>query len=371
MIKSQVIKQISQNVASMTAIVEPTTNCNLRCKYCFAGNKDSKIMSFETLRMIIESILEFNGKDKISKFIWHGGEPLLAGLDFLNKIVEFQEPYTSDGFKIANAIQTNMINISDSIITFLKDNEFGVGSSLDYPKEVHNYYRNNSFDQVYENIAYSKSKGLHVGVICILSKRNINSVNEIYSFFNDAQLDFSLTPVIPNKSFNVEIITPDEYFSAIKELFDIWFNDHDCNIRINPCDGIIQAILLKGVTLTCIHSENCLNNFLTFLPNGDVFPCNRFTDYADFKIGNLNKSSFEEILNSDVRKRILLRIPKNIPSCRNCKYIKYCKGGCMNHAYEFYHDVFKKDYYCTAFFRLFEYINTKVTAELEHAKINQ
>jgi uncharacterized protein len=320
--------------------------------------------------LIIESILEYNGKDKISKFIWHGGEPLLVGLDFFNKIVEFQKRYTSCGFRIANAIQTNLINITEEFINFFKDNEFGVGSSLDYPREIHNYYRNDSFDKVFNNIVYSKNMNLHIGVICVLTKKNIHFINEIYNFFNNNELDFSLTPVIPNKSFKEETITPDEYFIALKDLFDIWYNDQKSNIRVNPCDGIIQAILLKGITLTCIHSDNCLNNFLTFLPNGDVFPCNRFSNYINFRIGNINENSFDEILNSPVRKKLLLRSSNNIPSCRNCKYKTYCKGGCMSQAYEFYHDVFAKDYYCTSFFRIVDYVYSKVTEDLEHAKIN-
>jgi uncharacterized protein len=182
MLKAEVIDEISKNLSSMTAIVEPTTNCNLRCKYCFVGNKENKIMDLKTLKLIIESILEYNGKDKISKFIWHGGEPLLVGLDFFNKIVEFQKRYTSCGFRIANAIQTNLINITEEFINFFKDNEFGVGSSLDYPREIHNYYRNDSFDKVFNNIVYSKNMNLHIGVICVLTKKNIHFINEIYNF---------------------------------------------------------------------------------------------------------------------------------------------------------------------------------------------
>jgi len=54
----------------------------LSCSYCFVGEKKSSNMEFSILEKIISSVIIHNGKDSITKFIWHGGEPLLAGLDF-------------------------------------------------------------------------------------------------------------------------------------------------------------------------------------------------------------------------------------------------------------------------------------------------
>mgnify|MGYP001167464878 CR=1 FL=1 len=368
MLNSKIINQIKNNIGAITPIIEPVTLCNLSCSYCFVGEKKSSKMEFSTLEKIISSVIIHNGKDCITKFIWHGGEPLLAGLDFYRKVVDFQNNFKMDGYRILNAIQTNLTLLNEDYIDFFIKNEFGVGTSLDGTKELHDKNRCNSFDKVFKNLQYAKSKGLHVGVICILTKETLPHIEEIYRFFRDNNIDFTLSPVIPNSRYSEFILTTDEYYIALKQLFDLWYLDESCKIRVNPCGSIIQSILLKGINLSCIHSENCLNHFLTFLPNGDVFPCNRFTDYEQFKIGNISNMTFSEILKSDKRTELLSRTIETIDACSKCEFRQFCKGGCMNHAFEFYQTIYERDYYCQSFFKIFQYINKKVNESINKAK---
>jgi uncharacterized protein len=370
MLKEKLINQIKFNIGTITPIIEPVTACNLNCSYCFIGNKKKEKMSDATLEKIISSVIEYNGIEKVTKFIWHGGEPLIAGLSFFKKAVEIQNIYRLKGYRILNAIQTNLTLLNDKFIDFFLENEFGVGTSLDGNKYLHDKNRNNSFDRVYNNLMIAKQRGLHVGVICILSKETIKYIDEIYYFFRNNNFDFTLSPVIPNKRYMENILTPEEYYNALKRLFELWYYDSECRIRVNPCGSIIQSILLKGINLSCIHSENCLNHFMTFLPNGDVYPCNRFTDYSDFYIGNICSDTFSNILNSERRKKLTNRVANNIPECTNCEYKAYCKGGCMNHAYEFYGAVNKPDYYCKSFFRIFKDINQSINNSIQKSKIN-
>lgn len=369
MLNVKIINQIKRNIGSITPIIEPVTACNLSCSYCFIGDKKNKKMELSTLKEIISSVIIHNGNKCITKFIWHGGEPLLAGIDFFKEVVNIQGEFKLKGYIILNAIQTNLTLLNDEYIDFFIKHEFGVGTSLDGTKELHDKNRNNSFDLVFNNIHLAQSKGLHIGVICILTKETIQHIEEIYYFFRNNNIDFTLSPVIPNARYAHDIMSPEEYYFALKKLFDLWYYDTTCKIRVNPCGSIIQSILLKGINLSCIHSENCLNHFVTFLPNGDIFPCNRFTDYEEFYLGNINETKFNEILNSDKRMELLSRTIENIESCKNCEFKQYCKGGCMNHAYEFYQTIYERDYYCKAFFKIFNYINNKVNSSIEKAKL--
>jgi uncharacterized protein len=375
MLNTKIINQIKTNIGSITPIIEPVTSCNLNCSYCFVGNKKNDKMKLSTLRKIITSIIIHNGNNCISKFIWHGGEPLLAGIDFFKEIVKIQNEFKSKGYRILNAIQTNLTLLNDDYIDFFIKHEFGVGTSIDGTKELHDLNRNNTFDIVFRNLQIAQSKGLHIGVICILTKDTLQHINEIYNFFRKNKVDFTLSPVIPNGRYSKDILTPEDYYNALKELFDLWYYDSDCKIRVNPCGSIIQSILLKGINLSCIHSENCLNHFVTFLPNGDVYPCNRFTDYEQFHLGNIDEMNFPMILNSEKRLQLLSRTIENIESCKRCEFRQYCKGGCMNHAYEFYQTIYERDYYCKAFFKIFNYIKQKVDNSIKKSilqtKINQ
>src|SRR3989344_8315205 len=124
----------------LTVIIKPTRDCNLRCKYCSVGDPDSTYMSEEIARESIEKIAKrYPGSN--TKFIWHGGEPLLPGLEFYRRIIKIEEPLRQEGYVISNIIQTNGSLINQEWAYFFKQHNFGVGSSIDGPEEINNRTR--------------------------------------------------------------------------------------------------------------------------------------------------------------------------------------------------------------------------------------
>ncbi len=70
-------------------------------------------MSIEVLEQIIRQFLQYGNTDHSVRFLWHGGEPLLAGLSFFQNIVFLQEKYNIHGYTIQNSLQTNGTLIND------------------------------------------------------------------------------------------------------------------------------------------------------------------------------------------------------------------------------------------------------------------
>ena len=70
----------------LTVIVKPTHSCNLHCAYCYvASDAERGLMSLRTARNVMEQAADVaRGKELL--FIWHGGEPLVAGLKFFREI---------------------------------------------------------------------------------------------------------------------------------------------------------------------------------------------------------------------------------------------------------------------------------------------
>jgi len=375
MITDEMLDQIRRNIASVTFIVEATTNCNLNCSYCYVSDKTSALMNERILEEVIRTAFEHNGKERITKFIWHGGEPLLAGLDFYKKVVEIQKPFLNTGYRIANALQTNALLLTDEWIDFFIENEFGVGSSLDGIKEIHDQMRvdkggHGTFKRAIRNIKHAIDRGLHVGAICVLTRKNVEYVTDMYHFFKHEGIDFTLSPIIPTKSYRDHFLSPEEYANAIITLFDLWFWDKDQTISVNPPFSVVQGILLKGLTLTCTNSRNCINNFISVKPNGDIYPCNRFADYPEFCLGNISTHDFHTLMDSDVRKLMLSRRADVLEKCSSCDVSNYCNGGCMNHAFEFYGTIFREDYYCESFKRIFNHIHSQLMNQINHATIS-
>ena len=117
------IAVMSVDYLPQTVLVKPVSaDCNLACAYCFYSPKSSLYpepnprMNDETLAKLIEEAL-MSGAPQVS-FVWQGGEPTLAGLDFFKEAVQLQDLYRYPIQKIQNSIQTNGIIIDEEWVDF-------------------------------------------------------------------------------------------------------------------------------------------------------------------------------------------------------------------------------------------------------------
>ena len=105
--------------------------CNLKCHYCYYldkaeiyGGREPR-MTEQMLEHFVKEYIQANDVAEVF-FNWHGGEPLLAGLDFYRKAVAFQQKY-SGGKKIHNTLQTNATLITPEWAQFFRVNGFLIG----------------------------------------------------------------------------------------------------------------------------------------------------------------------------------------------------------------------------------------------------
>ena len=152
---------------SLSLIMKVVSTCNLACRYCDADIYSNRRMSLDTLSQVITKALNY--ADYV-EFIWHGGEPLLMGIQFHEKAVELQKRYKREGQTIVNTLQTNGTLISQEWVDFFKANDFHVGVSLDGAPEVQNanrIFRNGqgSFEQVMRGVRLLRENGVEFGVL--------------------------------------------------------------------------------------------------------------------------------------------------------------------------------------------------------------
>ena len=127
-------------------MVKPVgARCNLNCTYCYYlekknlykdGNKS--IMQESVLENFIRQYIQSQSAPVIS-FVWQGGEPMLAGLEFFKAAVEYQK-YYARGRRIINAFQTNGTLINESWCKFFQQHNFLIGISIDGPEKIHDHY---------------------------------------------------------------------------------------------------------------------------------------------------------------------------------------------------------------------------------------
>ena len=86
----------------LSVMIIPTDFCNMNCVYCFNGRRreaEDKKMTEATLRRIFEITLPYYRE---IRYIFHGGEPLLAGIQFYKEVIRLEKELNVNNCHITN-----------------------------------------------------------------------------------------------------------------------------------------------------------------------------------------------------------------------------------------------------------------------------
>ena len=83
---------------AFTLILEPVQRCNLRCLYCYSDEAGAGVMSRQTLQTALEKTARYAERQGFREIhiLWHGGEPLLAGLGFFRAAMKMLRGLASE-----------------------------------------------------------------------------------------------------------------------------------------------------------------------------------------------------------------------------------------------------------------------------------
>jgi uncharacterized protein len=345
----------------LIAIISVTKNCNFRCSYCYVQEKNYNVISFETLKKIINGLLAYN-KHKVTEIIWHGGEPLLAGIDFYKEIIDYIKTSYPDKI-VVNKLQTNGMLIDDNWIKFFKSNGFKIGISIDGPESIHDKHRktiNNkgTFTQVYENSNELIKNNIKPGFMAVISNYSVKYPDEIFNFFYNNRWSFGINYLSPvNHDMHDIAPTVQEYVNFYLDITKLYLSQSKRVISVNPIEHHIKSLLRGAAQGYCVNSPSCAADYLSFSPEGNAHNCNRFTDFAETSYGNINQISFSQILDSNKRKEYINR-NKYFPKCNNCKYQKVCNAGCPFEDYSINNSFFSNKHECKIHSRIFSKLST-------------
>lgn len=314
---------------SINILVIPTDICNMNCKYCYheAHFTEQTMMTHEVLEKLMA--ITIPNYQRVH-FIWHGGEPLVMGLDFYKGALELQKKYSNNTQKVRNSIQTNLTLVDDNWVNFFIENKFGVGSSFD---GVCNDYTRGQSEQILAGRGKIIGQGGQCGNIMVVSKLNIHSLIDSYEFFKKNNINYKMNMYIRTDNTDASYsmsLTGSEYACAMIELFDYWKNDTNSTIRVDPFEEIISYILFRR-KMTCCHTS-CLGKWIAVRYNGLITNCNRY--YPDkYHFGNIiAMRDIREAFESDGFKNMLSDAISRRKKCKACAIYDYCRGGCNNAA---------------------------------------
>jgi uncharacterized protein len=357
-------------------IAKSSDVCNYQCSYCYVEHNSSvPIMPLETAKIALEKIIGYIGGKRKINFIWHGGEPLMAGPEFFVKIVEFSEQFHDSN--IEHCIQTNGSLLTDDFLIFCAEKAVTVSLSFDGPAEIHDMNRKDlngkgTHYRTMQALQKIKKAGLTLGCVCVLHKQNVDRIAELYQFFSSNRINFRVNPVVRSgravNNYNALALTPVEYGLAMRRLFDLWFYDNGA-IQVEPLHTIVGNYVGPSIW-GCDYHGNCLKNIISINPDGTVYPCGRFAGLEKFRLGNITRNTLRSIFATPLFRTLSGRSAETIESCRDCIFSEVCNGGCMITAHMARGNVYDRDYYCQGRKILFAHIAQRLKQSLDKAAIS-
>lgn len=352
-----------QNPKINSLVFKLTEYCTQRCKYCYRDN-DKKlprfVMSDDVIRDAIEKYLNFIKMHmsfrKSVYLIWHGGEPLLAGIDKFKKIIDIEEDFKQKyDISIINATQTNGVFFNDEWAKFFSENNFLVGFSLDGPKQIHDIYRKNkrgrsTFNQTITAIQYAVSRGIKTNIIAVITNESSEYPDIIYNFFKN--LGISDIDFIPCFDYDTDLtLKPKNYLDFMIRIINIWAIDNFGPLKIRFLNDIRKRIFAisnrERVTIGCEFAGQCGQNW-SVGGSGMIYPCECLTPVPRFQMANINETSFSELITSDKMNEVIRSTNDVDAQCFKCDVFSICRAGCLNRRLSENQLNDKRDFYCEA-----------------------
>lgn len=330
----------------MQLIVKLTTACNLNCVYCSEGDKKKRTLPLEYIYKIVDECPELAKatNDRNIVFLWHGGEPLLVGKEYLTAAMIYAQEKLSD-YNVKFLLQSNGTMIDDEWIYIFKKFNVKVGISLDGYKELHDKNRKDkdgkhTFDTVIENIHHLQRNNVYGGSLMVLNTTYTLDENKIIELICENDLHIKIHSVIPcGRAENIDDtdIISDKYTELLKNLYRK-IMEQDLDVDLEPLSGIMRAILSNSTVSECSYNGSCGKGFLCIYADGETGFCGRSEEIKnEYGYGNISDNSLTEIYFSQNAQRIRNRkIFLENNDCKTCKNWQFCMGGCSFEAYNQY-----------------------------------
>jgi len=327
---------------SFVVMAKPVgSRCNMRCSYCYYLSRDQysshpvqTVMTDRMLERLIRDTIKASPGPVVS-FVWHGGEPTLAGLDFYRRAVQLQNRYLPRGFKVWNNLQTNGLLLNDEWAAFLAENRFDVGLSIDGMQAVHDENRHDlggagTFERVKKAAACLKKAGILPDLLCTVNAATVQHPDEVYETLcslGTGWVQFIPIVVRDGDALSPLSVTAEAYGAFLIRMFDLWIT-HDLGKTDIQLFAEMARIMTGAKPTLCMISETC-GRALVAEEDGSVYACDHFVD-PDHRIGNFMEQPIGQLAALPFQTAFGRSKKTELTAqCRRCPYLKYCGGGCL------------------------------------------
>ena len=312
--------------------------CNLDCEYCYFLSKEALYpgsdfrMSPHVLEQYIQQLLAAHVGDDEVVVAFQGGEPTMMGLDFFRRALELERRHARPRQRILNTIQTNGTLLDDRWGTFLHDNHFLVGLSIDGPRELHDTYRvdkggKSTFDRVMRGLDVLRRHGVDWNALTTVNAANGDHGGEVYRFLRD-DLGATFVQLIPIVEPATHRPGAQQFGRFLVDVFEEWVRHDVGDVFVQMFDTALGHWLGYDQVGMCVHAKTC-GGALALEHTGDVYSCDHYVE-PDYLLGNIAQGRrLLDLVESPSQVEFGLAKESTLPRyCRSCDVRFACNGGC-------------------------------------------
>lgn len=326
-------------------------DCNLNCRYCFAGQGEYHgargLMDLPTGKKALDFVCEKSGNRENIEIDFFGGEPLM-NWEVVKELVRYGRSIEGKNNKhFRFTLTTNGVLVTDEVIEFCNREMDNVVLSLDGRPEVHDRMRpfrggQESFDKIFPNIKKfadsRESLGKEYYVRGTYTRNNLDFSKDVLFLSDQGFRQISVEPVVCDPAMDYAI--KDEDIPTLLKEYDILASEMKQRIgKDNEFNFYHFMIDLEGGPCVYKRLSGCGagSEYLAVTPDGSLYPCHQFAGEEEFLLGNVREGI-------DPKKQDLIDKFRSLnvytkKECSKCFSRYYCSGGCAANAYHQNHDI--------------------------------
>ena len=324
-----------------------TLRCEHACPYCQVSRQSNDKFAFDMSRGTADRALDmvFRSPSPAIKIEFQGGEPFL-NFDLIPYIVE-RARLLNDSRKRALqfVIATNLAVITDEMLSYCKENDIYISTSLDGPADLHNRNRprpgNDSYERATQGIRRVRDVlgRDRVSALMTTTQASLNRATDIIDEYVRMGFDrIFLRPLSPygfamkTKSYQAYDITEwlNFYFTGLNYIIEMnrggfRFAEHYASILLSKMltpleSGFVDLRSPAGIGIGA----------LVYNYDGDVYASDESRMLAEmgdktFRLGNVHSDTWEEIMTSNALLDPLeASFAESVPMCSECAFRAYC-----------------------------------------------
>lgn len=373
--------------ACHVAVVKIASRCNINCSYCYMYNlgdrtalEQPKAMPDAVIDATVDRCMDHAAEHGLERFqfVFHGGEPLLAGAGKFQRLIETARRRGREiGVKPEFAVQTNGTLLNDDWCRRLLDWNVTVGVSLDGPKPVNDRHRithtgASSYGKVIAGWNRAKAHGLAPGILTVVDPKS--SPHRAY---------FHLRSLSPQ---NVDFLLPDAnhdrrpvggtentlHADWLLDIFRLWFAEPERPFRVRVFEHIIAATL--GLTYVRDSMGKGENEILIVETDGEIGPVDTLRAAVP-GAGRTGLNVLRDSLASAFHHPLVHQYHRSnealCVTCSACPINRICGGGYLSHRFSTELAFDNPSVYCSDLTKLITTVRQSALAILPREALRQ